>query len=121
MEMIRQNTGSMKKRSKKSCSSCEDPGNSEHLHPDHSYALHRLSRDEGQIRGIQEVIRSRRYCVDILIQMRAAMAALRSVELDVFQSHIKQCVRETMKTKNSKAAEKKIEELTELLVRRTVI
>lgn len=80
-----------------------------------------MNRAEGQIRGIREMIQHRRYCVDILIQMRAALAALRNIELEIFKSHIQQCIHEAMQTQNSREVNRKIEELTQLLIRRTVI
>jgi DNA-binding FrmR family transcriptional regulator len=121
MQVLRQDSKPMKTKSKNQCSHCETDVSSSKPHPDHSNVLGRLNRMEGQIRGIQEMIRSRRYCVDILIQMRAATAALRNVELEIFQSHIRHCVQESMRNKNPKEANKKIEELTELLIRRTTI
>ncbi len=90
-------------------------------HPDHSSQLPRLSRVRGQIEGIERMIRDQRYCVDILIQFRASMAALRSIELNVFDAHIRHCVASALKSRDEKVIETKIQELTELLGRRSVI
>jgi DNA-binding FrmR family transcriptional regulator len=67
------------------------------------------------------MIGEQRYCVDILIQFRASMAALRAVELNIFDSHIRHCVASALKSKDEKVIETKIQELTELLGRRSVI
>lgn len=93
----------------------------EQAHPDHSYALSRLRRAEGQLAGIIRMVEERRYCVDILVQFRAAMAALRTVEAEVFETHLRHCLRQAMESRDPAEADRKIEELTRLLVRRTQI
>ena len=45
-------------------------------YPNHGQNLIFLRRIEGQIRGIQRMIEERKYCVDILIQMRAVIKYL---------------------------------------------
>lgn len=67
------------------------------------------------------MIQERRYCVDILIQFRAAMAALRAVEVTIFETHLRHCVQSAMISQDEKLIETKIHELTELLARRSVI
>jgi DNA-binding FrmR family transcriptional regulator len=67
------------------------------------------------------MIQHRRYCVDILTQFRAAMAALRSVEIAVYETHLRHCVQSAMKSQDKSLIEAKIYELTELLSRRSVI
>lgn len=88
-------------------------------HPDHSEFLPRLNRIEGQLSGIQKMIREGRYCVDILVQFRAAMAAMRSVEVAIFEKHLQHCLSTAFLSKNKKQVDEKIRELTELLSRRT--
>jgi DNA-binding FrmR family transcriptional regulator len=97
---------------------CCDP--QETAHPDHSKVLPRIKRAEGQLRGIAAMIEDRRYCVDIITQVRAVTAALRSIELEVFESHTKSCVRDAMNTKDPKVAEQKISEIIELFGRRSI-
>jgi len=90
-------------------------------HPNHSHVIPRLNRAEGQIAGIKKMIEEGRYCVDILTQFRACMSALRTIEMTVFETHLKSCVRTAMEAKNPAEANKKIEEITNLLVKRTMI
>ena len=52
----------------------------------------RLKRIEGQVRGIARMIEEDRYCIDILTQIRAVRAALRSVEDEVLKDHVEHCV-----------------------------
>ncbi|MBS1963237.1 MAG: metal-sensitive transcriptional regulator [Bdellovibrionales bacterium] len=86
-----------------------------HMHPDHMKTLPRLSRAAGQIRGVANMIEERRYCVDILTQLKAAQAALRSVETEVLDGHIRSCIQEAFSSKDPKAVDKKMKELMKLL------
>jgi len=54
--------------------------------------LNGLRRIEGQVRGLQSMIEEDRYCIDILIQVQAARAALTSIGLSVLEKHAKGCV-----------------------------
>ena len=107
------------KKKKEACPQCDEHTDSGDLHPDHSNLLPRLNRAQGQLGGIEKMIRERRYCVDILVQFRAAMAALRSLEIEVFKSHLEHCVSQALSSRDAGEAQKKIDELTELLLRRT--
>ena len=52
----------------------------------------RLNRVEGQIRGIKSMIEKDIYCDDVLNQIAAAQAALKSVSLLLFKNHIQNCL-----------------------------
>lgn len=54
--------------------------------------INRLSRIEGQIRGIKGMVEKDAYCPDILIQVAAANAALNSFNKVLLANHIKTCV-----------------------------
>lgn len=90
-------------------------------HPDHSGVLPRLKRIEGQISGIQKMIQEQRYCVDILVQFRAVMAALRTVEVGIFEKHLEHCLSSALHSHDQKQVDEKIKELTELLLRRSTL
>ena len=47
--------------------------------------LARLSRIEGQVRGVARMIEEDRYCIDVLTQIRAVRAALDKVEQETLQ------------------------------------
>lgn len=53
---------------------------------------HRLSRIEGQVRGVKAMVEDDRYCVDILTQVSAIQSALNSFSRCLLSSHIKSCV-----------------------------
>jgi DNA-binding FrmR family transcriptional regulator len=52
----------------------------------------RLKRVEGQIRGLQRMIDEDEYCIDVLTQISAATAALRSISLGLLDEHVRHCV-----------------------------
>jgi CsoR family transcriptional regulator, copper-sensing transcriptional repressor len=54
--------------------------------------LARLARIEGQIRGIEGMVREDRYCIDVLTQINAAQAALDKVALGLLDDHAHHCV-----------------------------
>jgi DNA-binding FrmR family transcriptional regulator len=54
--------------------------------------LKRLSRVEGQVRGVSRMVEQDRYCIDVLTQISAAQAALDKVALGLLDEHAKHCV-----------------------------
>lgn len=54
--------------------------------------VNRLSRIEGQIRGIKKMVENDAYCTDILMQVAAANAALNSFNKVLLSNHIRTCV-----------------------------
>lgn len=52
----------------------------------------RLSRIEGQVRGIARMIEEDKYCIDVLTQVSAVNSALRSVALNLLDEHLNHCV-----------------------------
>jgi DNA-binding FrmR family transcriptional regulator len=68
------------------------PGYSE----DKEAVLRRLRRIEGQVRGLQRMVESDTYCIDVLTQISAATRALESVALELLGDHLGHCVREAV-------------------------
>ena len=54
--------------------------------------VNRLSRIEGQVRGIKRMLENDAYCPDILIQVSAINAALTSFNKVLLANHIRECV-----------------------------
>jgi DNA-binding FrmR family transcriptional regulator len=52
----------------------------------------RLSRAEGQVRGIARMVEDDKYCIDILTQITAIQAALDKVGLQLLGEHTKHCL-----------------------------
>jgi DNA-binding FrmR family transcriptional regulator len=101
-------------RSKKPALKVPDSHGS-HDHPDHSVHIKRLNRVKGQIEGIERMILDRRYCTDIIAQLKAASAALKAVESEVFKSHLRGCVKSVFNGNDAFKAEEKIQEIIKLI------
>ena len=72
----------------------ELPGTFRHSYSrDRAQLLRRLSRIEGQVRGIARMIEREEYCVDILQQTSALRAAVDAVSLLVLEDHVQGCMR----------------------------
>lgn len=54
--------------------------------------INRLSRIEGQVRGVKKMVEEDRYCVDILTQVSAVQSALNAFNRVLLNNHIKSCV-----------------------------
>jgi DNA-binding FrmR family transcriptional regulator len=88
------------------------------MHPQHEDQLPSLNRIEGQIKGIKKMIEDRRYCVDILTQLKAAKAAIHKVEQGVLKTHMHHCLINAVESKNEHDIRTKIDELMKLLSKR---
>jgi DNA-binding FrmR family transcriptional regulator len=77
----------------------------------------RLSRIEGQVRGLSRMVEGERYCIDIVTQLSAVRAALRRVEQEILRDHVGHCVKHAMQSDDLKDQERKIEELMDVLAR----
>ena len=73
--------------------------------------INRLSRIEGQIRGIKGMVEKDCYCPDIITQVAAANAALNSFNEVLLASHIRTCVAEGIRN----GEDEKVDELVTML------
>ncbi len=55
----------------------------------HSENIARLSRIEGQIKGVKRMIEEGEYCIDIITQVQAARSAMQSVSKIILEKHLK--------------------------------
>lgn len=106
----RKTLGNSKRKPRK-----ETMASSAHEHPDHSVHVARLRRVKGQIEGIERMIGDRRYCPDIIAQLKAASAALKAVEAEVFKSHLRGCVKSAFNGGDAFNAEERIQEIIKLV------
>lgn len=77
----------------------------------------RLKRVAGQIGGIQRMVEEDRYCVDVLLQVAAAKAALERVGQIVLGSHVDTCVDTALSSGTQRERKEKIEELMDVFAR----
>ena len=85
--------------------------------PSKDLCLKRLSRIEGQVRGLMRMIEEERYCIDIVTQIAAVRAALRRVEEEVLRDHISHCVEHAIVSGNAADQRRKIKEIMDVLSR----
>ncbi len=81
----------------------------------HHEQLRFLRKIEGQVAGIQRMIEEKRYCVDILTQIRSIIGALHRVEGEIFRKHLDGCVVQALKGKSEAEKQKKINEVVKLI------
>jgi DNA-binding FrmR family transcriptional regulator len=85
--------------------------------PAKASCLKRLSRIEGQVRGLARMVEGDRYCIDIVTQISAVRAALRRVEEEVLREHISHCVEHAIVSGNAAEQRRKVTELMDVLSR----
>ena len=78
--------------------------------------LTRLRRVEGQVRGLQRMVESDTYCIDVLTQVAAATKALQAVALGLLTDHLTHCVADAVR-EGGEVAEVKIEEASAAIAR----
>lgn len=77
--------------------------------------MNRLSRIEGQIRGIKSMVERSAYCPDILIQVSAVNAALGSFGKTLLESHIRTCVANDIRQGNDETLDELMSVLQKLM------
>ena len=73
--------------------------------------VNRLSRIEGQVRGIRAMVEKDVYCTDILVQVAAVNAALNDFSKELLGQHVRTCVADDLRDGSSE----KLDELLTLL------
>jgi DNA-binding FrmR family transcriptional regulator len=81
--------------------------------------LQRLSRIEGQVRGIARMVGEDRYCIDIITQIAAVQAAMRKVEGELLRNHVSHCVEHAIASGDADDQRQKVNELVQVLSRRS--
>jgi DNA-binding FrmR family transcriptional regulator len=64
---------------------------------DKAKILARLRRMEGQVRGVQRMVEDDEYCLDVLTQLSAIIAAARQTGLLVLEDHVRGCVADALR------------------------
>lgn len=78
--------------------------------------LKRLSRIEGQVRGIARMIDNDEYCIDVLTQVSAVTKALQSMSLGLLDEHLKHCVAQAVADGGAEA-DAKVAEASDAIAR----
>lgn len=99
---------------KNTCPACAD--RTKHREDtEYKNLINRLSRIEGQVRGIKKMVEEDRYCIDILNQAAAVSSALNSFNKALLSAHIKSCVVEDIQAGNSQMVDELCDTLHRLM------
>lgn len=74
----------------------------------------RLRRVAGQVAGIERMVEEDRYCVDVLLQVAAARAALDGIGKLLLNAHVETCVADAMRSRSARDRKEKVDELMEV-------
>ncbi|MGN0628870.1 MAG: metal-sensing transcriptional repressor [Oscillospiraceae bacterium] len=77
--------------------------------------VNRLSRIEGQIRGIRNMVENDVYCNDILVQCAAVNAAVNAFNKELIASHIRGCVARDIREGKDEVIDELVETLQKLM------
>lgn len=75
---------------------------------DKAKILARLRRMEGQVRGVQRMVEGDEYCLDVLTQLSAVIAAARGIGLLVLEDHVRGCVANALRAEDDEAHQDEI-------------
>lgn len=99
---------------KKDCCACSEK-HKERSPEEYKDLINRLSRIEGQVRGIKAMVERGAYCPDILIQTSAVNSALNSFSKVLLSNHIRTCVRNDIREGNDEVVEELVTTLQKMM------
>lgn len=76
--------------------------------------LNRLSRIEGQVRGVKNMVENDAYCTDVILQVSAIRSALASFQSELLSEHIKTCVAGDLKDGKNETVDELVETLRKM-------
>lgn len=82
-----------------------------HKHADHTGEIPRLRRIVGQLEGVERMIQDRRYCPEIIQQIRAVGSAVKALEHEILRGHLASCIRRSATDDSPQEFEKKLDEI----------
>ncbi len=82
---------------------------------EHKKLINRLSRIEGQVRGIKRMVEEDAYCIDILTQLAAIKASLSSFTSELLFEHMRSCVKNDVVKGNDDLLEEAISTMQKLM------
>jgi len=97
------------------CAECENKESSRRPEKVTQNLTNRLSRIEGQVKGIKSMIEREVYCDDVLTQIAAAQSALSSVAKILLESHMRTCVTQRLKVGDDTVVEEFIKTIGRLV------
>lgn len=106
------NTDNMENKSEKGCCCHTSKYRSDKEYKD---LMNRLSRIEGQVRGIKGMLEKDAYCPEILVQVSAVNAALNSFNKVLLANHIRTCVADDIRDGKDETVDELVKVLQKLM------
>lgn len=94
---------------------CDSPRHTSRTEDQKRRLANRLSRIEGQIRGLRKMLDEDAYCNDILIQSAAVLSALKSFNRELLRSHMNHCVVRDIREGRAQVVDELMETLERLM------
>ena len=98
-----------------SCTCCAAEKKTLRTEEEKKALINRLSRIEGQIRGIRGMLERDAYCNDILTQSAAVNAAINAFNRELLSSHIRTCVAGDIRSGNDETIDELLNILQKLM------
>ena len=94
---------------------CDSPRHTSRNEDQKRRLANRLSRIEGQVRGLRKMLDEDAYCNDILIQSAAVLSALKSFNRELLRSHMNHCVVRDIREGRDQVVDELMETLERLM------
>lgn len=78
------------------------------MNPTKNKIIHRLKIIEGQVRGLQEMVKKDVYCIDVITQTSAVKQGLSNAEDLLLENHLDSCVLKQVTSGENAKAKKEI-------------
>lgn len=95
----------------------ESDGSHPGYHADKDAVLKRLRRIEGQVRGIERMVASDTYCIDVLTQVAAVTKALQTVAVKLVDDHLHHCVADAASSDDPALITERLAEVSQAIER----
>jgi len=68
----------------------------------------------GHLEGIKKMVKDDKYCIDIIMQNEAVLAAIRKINEMILENHLNTCVTQAIKERSERERKKKFKELLKI-------
>lgn len=99
---VKETSAKMQKKDKKSYKCCEKRV-TKRTEEEKKALISRINRAAGQVNGIKGMVENDAYCMDILVQVAAAQAAMSAFSRELITNHIETCVASDLKKGNKES------------------
>ena len=76
--------------------------------------LNRMNYISGHLEGIKRMVKDDKYCIDIILQNEAVLAAIRKINEMILENHLNTCVTQAIKERSERERKKKFKELLKI-------